>query len=85
MINMGDKAKDRISGFTGIVTGVTRWLNGCVRFMLTPEKLNKDGTPREGQWFDDIQVVLVKDMREPAATRAGGPRPAPTQKADPKF
>lgn len=82
-INLGDEAKDKISGFTGVVTGRTDWLNGCTRFMLTPQKLDKDGKPRESQWFDDVQVVLVKAMGTPKARPAGGPRDAPTRAADP--
>jgi len=82
-INLGDQAKDKISGFMGIVTGVTSWLNGCRRFMLTPQKLDKDGKPRESQWFDDVQVVLVKATSTPKAAPAGGPRHAPTRAADP--
>lgn len=82
-INLGDVAKDKISGFAGIVTGVTSWLNGCRRFMLTPQKLDKDGKPRASEWFDDVQVVLVKSTATPKAAPAGGPRDAPTRAADP--
>lgn len=82
-IELGDEAKDKISGFAGVVTGVTQWLNGCRRFMLTPKKLSKDGKPAEAQWFDDVQVVLVKATAMPKAPPAGGPRAAPTRATDP--
>lgn len=83
LIALGDEAKDNISGFSGVVTGFTEWLNGCRRYMLTPKKLDKEGKLRDAQWFDDVQVVLVKAMSTPKAAPAGGPRDAPTRAADP--
>lgn len=58
-IHLGDRAKDRISGFVGIVTGITEWLYGCRRIGLQGEKL-KDGKPQETVWVDEGQAILVK-------------------------
>lgn len=59
-IGLGDRVKDPITGFSGIVTAVTTWLHGCIRVMVAPEKLDKDGKPREERHFDQSQLVLLK-------------------------
>lgn len=59
MIKLGDRAKDRISGFKGIVGGVTEWLYGADRIIIQPEGM-EDGLPVENRCFDREQVVLLK-------------------------
>ncbi len=76
MIKLGDRAKDTISGLSGIVVGITDWLFGCRRVGLQPEKLGKDGKVAETQWFDEAQVSVlqrgvVKGLTPVVAT--GGP------------
>ena len=39
MIQLGDRAKDRISGFEGIVIGIGQWLHGCRRISIQPTEL----------------------------------------------
>jgi hypothetical protein len=76
MVNLGDRAKDVITGFVGIVTGETKWLYGCKRLGLQAEKPGKDGKLQETQWFDEGQVRVVKaNVIEPAPIVAatGGP------------
>lgn len=82
-IKLGDKAKDRISGFTGIVTGEFKYLNGCVRLQLEPDKLDKDGKVIEGRIFDIEQIVLVQADKHPVLARTGGPEAAPARRANP--
>jgi hypothetical protein len=76
-IKLGDKVKDSITGFTGIVTARTEWLNGCDRLGVQSQELH-DGKPTDAQWFDVMQLELI----EPAAIKAGlkengGPRQDP--------
>lgn len=59
MIKLGDRAKDRISGFRGIVAGVTEWLYSSDRLIIQPEGM-EDGLPIENRCFDREQVVLIK-------------------------
>ncbi len=59
-IGLGDRVKDTVTGFTGIVIGVTTWLHGCIRIGVQPEKLGKDGKTQEAVWFDQSQLLLVK-------------------------
>jgi len=82
-IELGDAAKDAISGFSGIVTGKSTYLNGCTRFLLEPRTL-KDGSQIDAVWFDVEQLVKLKSGGfRPQVSPSGGPRPAPTNRMDP--
>ena len=54
-VSVGNKVKDRITGFTGIVTCVSIYLNGCERVQLLSEKL-KDGNRQECEHIDSAAV-----------------------------
>ncbi len=82
-IKLGDKAKDTISGFTGIVTGEFNYLNGCVRLQLEPDKLDKDGKRQDGCIFDIEQLVLVKAGVHKVKNPSGGPRDNPAPRTTP--
>lgn len=84
LIVLGCKAKDSISGFTGIVIAITDWLNGCRRITIAPQEL-KDGKPIDSGTFDVEQVAFVDDgLKQTAKPPTGGPSIAPTRSADPK-
>lgn len=57
-IEVGDKVKDVVSGFTGIVTAKTRFLTGCDR--ITIEALSKDSKAPESHACDITAVELIK-------------------------
>lgn len=83
MINLGDKVKDTITGFTGIVVGITEWLNGCRTIGVRPTVLH-EGKPQEPDWIDENQLKLVKKAvfkLGPATT--GGPHPRPMRLVKP--
>lgn len=80
-INLGDEAKDGITGFSGIVVGITNWLHGCRRIVIQPTEL-REGKPIDAISFDEPQVVLVRAKAAPAQlSKTGGPRPEPTRHA----
>ena len=57
---LGDKLKDLITGFEGIVIGRTEWITGCNIYGIKSQIL-KDGLPTESQWLDDNKIVKVDD------------------------
>jgi hypothetical protein len=59
-IELGDRVKDSVTGFTGIAIAITTWLHGCIRIGVQPEKKDKDGKPLESVHFDQSQLVMVK-------------------------
>lgn len=58
-VELGDLARDGITGFTGVVTAITEWLNGCVRVTIQPAGLH-EGKPDDSYTFDVERVKAVK-------------------------
>ena len=76
-INLGDKVRDTITGFSGVAIGRTEWINGCTRIVVQSDKL-KDGVPTDAQHIDEPQLELVKAAKVKALKReTGGPLPLP--------
>jgi hypothetical protein len=94
-MRLGDRAKDRISGVTGIVIGYHYWLYGCERLTLQPEEA-KDGKPAEAICVDAAQCQVIKasviqgyvppvgvvDSRD-VIKRPAGPRQDAMRRSDP--
>lgn len=77
-VELGDRVRDKVSGFGGIVTSLTYWLNGCVRVGIEAEDLD-NGKVRDSYSIDEAQVsILLKGAVTPytAAATPGGPKPA---------
>jgi hypothetical protein len=85
MVELGDRAKDVISGFEGIVIGHSRFLYGCDTVGLKPQGLH-DGKPISAQWFDINQVEVIKagevKAERPHDPKPGGPRETPGRGRD---
>lgn len=78
-VALGDVAKDRITGFEGVVVAVTQWLNACRRATLQPRTL-KEGTVIPADSFDVEQLEIVERAaftEKPEEKRTNGPMPTP--------
>lgn len=84
MIELGDTARDTITGFKGVAIAEASFLYGCRRICLQPTDL-KDGKPLDSIYFDEPQLELVKKAKEPVPTpvRTGGPQRDPVRNSDP--
>ncbi len=74
MINLGKKAKDKITGFSGIITGRAQYLYGCDQYCIVPPA--KDGEIKGGEWFDEGRIEVTGDGVNPEDVRVdkpGGP------------
>lgn len=78
-MGLGDRVKDPITGFTGIVVCETIWLHGCIRLGVQPEKV-KDGKVRDASYFDQSQLVLVKANVHKPMVLAVTEAPKPTKR-----
>lgn len=58
-IELGDLAKDTITNYIGVVTGFTKHITGCDRFILQSQEC-KDGKLPDAYSFDVTTVELVK-------------------------
>lgn len=78
MITLGCQAKDKITGFEGIVTGRCEYLFGCAQWGITP--LAKDGEVKATNWFDEGRVERTGDGVKPSEVRVAenGAGEAPT-------
>ena len=63
MIKLGDKVRDKVTGFTGIASAKCEFLNGCVQFLVRPKMAvpKKGETPKypEGTYIDVEQLDVV--------------------------
>ena len=73
-IELGDRVKDRISGFGGIVTARSEYLNGCISMLVQPARLDEGGKKIKGIWFDDVQLEVEEQKAFGSLERpTGGP------------
>ena len=71
---LGTTVKDTITGFEGLVTRRTQWLNNCNTYGVQPRELDKDGKIRECGNFDEPQLELVeKESPVKSDRKTGGP------------
>jgi hypothetical protein len=77
-IKLGDKVRDRISGFQGIVTCKLQYKTGCNRFQVSPDRIDKDGGIIEAEVFDEIELEVIKPEKPKKVNRKkGGYKPKP--------
>lgn len=70
---IGAKAKDKITGFTGIITSRIEYLFNANSVGVTPP-MDKDGKLPDGYQFDEGRMDIIKDQ----------PRVEPNEVASPK-
>lgn len=76
---LGDKVKDLVSGFSGIITTRTEHLNGCKQYGIAPPT-DKDGKMLEGYNIDGEQLVLIDkglNKTSPIKKKQTGGAPSP--------
>ena len=79
MVKLGQKARDIITGFEGIVIGRAEYLYGCAQYGLMPPVV--DGRLTGSEWFDEGRIEVIGVGVAPEQVRGakpGGPnRDAP--------
>ncbi|MNG03272.1 hypothetical protein D3C84_863440 [compost metagenome] len=80
MIKLGQIGKDKVTGFTGTITGRAQYLTGCDQYTLVPQV--KDGKLESAQWFDEGRIEVIG----PGITAASvaGPKPGGPQRDAPR-
>lgn len=81
---LGDRVKDRITSFEGIVVTQSHHINMCNRYTIEPEKVGTDGKMIDAWNIDEQNLVLVKagvhkpipaqEDHDEVRTSKGGPR-----------
>ena len=81
-VQLKDKVRDTITGYTGIAIARTEWMHGCSRITIQSQEL-RDGKPVDSCTFDEPQVEALESASQPTPAPRGGPTPAPQRQADP--
>jgi hypothetical protein len=82
-VNLGDLARDTVTGFQGIATVRSDYISGCSRVGLQP-LCGEDGKIPDAQHFDEpmLEVIEAQAVKRLPSDH-GGPRPTPSQHAAP--
>lgn len=71
MHNLGKRAKDKITGFEGIIVARLFYIFGCGQYGIAPEA--KDGKVNDTAYFDEGRVEVTGDGIDPASVQAENP------------
>lgn len=72
---LGDRLRDRVSGYEGICDMRGECLNGCLRYSLQAG-LKEDGSMKEGYWIDEGQLEKIDkgvNAKPVKKSKTGGP------------
>lgn len=64
-IALGAKVKDKITGYKGVVTGRAEYLTGCIQYLVTQTKTNKEGAIPDGEWLDEVRLIETEGLGGP--------------------
>lgn len=77
-LELGMEVRDRVTGFQGIITSRTTYLNACDRLAISP-RVDKEGKLPETEVFDEPDLIFVSNgiyvPPAPKPKRNGGPHP----------
>ncbi len=59
-IELGDLVMDTVTKFKGITTQKVFYLQGCARFCISPQGLDKDEKVKESLFIDEPQLKIIK-------------------------
>ena len=72
----GDKVKEKITGFTGTITGTCYYLTGCNQYLVFPECVKPHKKPT-GHWFDEERLELIEEAVVTQEEVTNGKDPGP--------
>lgn len=70
--HLGDKLRDTITGFIGVVICRSQWIHSCNVYTLQPQSI-KDGKPSEKAYFDEPALELITEKTVTESRLTGGP------------
>ena len=60
--NLGFKCKDKVTGFSGVITSICFDLFGCVQYCVSPG-VSSTGETRESFWVDSSRLTIKQKKR----------------------
>lgn len=58
MFTPGDRVKEKITGFEGVITGCAFYLTGCNQYLITA-KIKDDFSEPIALWYDEGRIELI--------------------------
>lgn len=73
-VKLGDRVKDNVTGYEGICTSITKFLNGCRRIGIQGSGLDQNNLPVDAYVVDETTVdVLKSKVLKTEQEENGGP------------
>lgn len=72
MIELGQKVKDTVSGFTGVAVARHIYFQGCERISVQPS-VDKDGKLPDTATFDEPNLITIEEKKLKGKNDTGGP------------
>ncbi len=78
MLELGVMARDKITGFEGVMVAIAHYISGCSQVLLAP-KVDDKGGYRDSQWFDEQRCTAVgpEVIKLDNGNTPGADKPAP--------
>lgn len=57
---LGKKAKDAVTGFSGVISTMSFDLYGCVQAVITPP-VDEKGEIKNGKWMDVTRLIITDE------------------------
>ena len=70
-IGLGDRVRDAVTGFTGVVMARVEYLTGCNQVSVLPG-MGDDGKCPTAEWFDVERIAVVEARAVIVQSRPGG-------------
>ncbi len=70
---LGKKARDKVTGFTGILTAYVVYMYGCLNYGITPPA--NGGKVEETHYFDDRRIEIIEEALDPEDVTGEKPGP----------
>ncbi len=67
MENLGKEARDKVTGFEGIITAKVNYLYGCNQYGITPKA--QDGKTLDTNYFDEGRIEIIGNGIKPEEVR----------------
>jgi hypothetical protein len=77
MVKLGQRVRDSISGFEGVVTGRAEYISGCHQALVAPT-VTAEGAFRNSEWFDEQRLQV---LNAPAVVLDNGKTPGADRQA----
>ena len=79
-LELGQKVRDRISGFKGVVMARVEYITGCHQYAICPQKVEKDGGLPVWDYLDDDRLAKAPGKITLEKKPTGGPQQTPARR-----